>query len=260
MITLRYTKKNTPYIWASELYNSLKPDQSFLPWFKAMIGYGFKENTEYWGFLKPVQLKSGEVRNEQDWSIKLDMAKSIAMLQNNETGRQIRGYLLTLEQQKEDGRLLSGEQIDALMELAEVMGLFTIQKFLEKEHYAQFIINSKPDSWWSYRAKLIGITKEDIKAIIITYGIKYESMRQSMFHIDRFELVKWACVDLFKALGKSDEYALNMGNRAKAFAKKFQFNVIDDRYTPLSFTSSRQELIIAQIKNYKSKQGILSPF
>ncbi|WP_461139221.1 antA/AntB antirepressor family protein [Spirosoma pomorum] len=257
---MRYSQKGTPYVWASELYESLKPDQPFLQWFKTMVGYGFKENTEYWEFSKPVELKSGEIRKERDWSVKLDMAKNIAIIQNNEIGRQIRSYLLSLEQQKEDGKLLTGQQIDALMELAEIMGLFTVQKFLEKEHYAQYLLSSKPDHWWDYRAKLIGITKDDIKAIITSYGLKYESMRQSMFHIDRFELVKWACIDLFKAMGKSDEYATNMGNRAKSFAKKFKFEVIDDRYAPLKFTSSRQQLIIDQIKSYKSKQGLLSSF
>ena len=44
MITIYYTKKGTPYVWASELHSELNIVIPLSTWFTAMIEYGFNES------------------------------------------------------------------------------------------------------------------------------------------------------------------------------------------------------------------------
>lgn len=260
MLRVHNSKKNTPFVIASELYRELQIEEPFVKWFRSMIALGFKADIDHWMYFVQKEQPTGEVINVPEWSVRLDMAKHIALIQNNELGRQLRNYLLTLDQQKEDGALLTSPQIEALMDIAEVLGLFSVQKYLESEHHTQFIVNSKTTEWWDYRAKLFGLTADDVRSIIEKYGIKYESQRQALFHIDKFELVRRAAIDLFKVLGKSDEYAQNMGKTAKMLAERLKVSVYNDIGMSLNFNSDKQNTTIQEIQNYKAPTNLLKTF
>ncbi|MEM1136971.1 MAG: antA/AntB antirepressor family protein [Bacteroidota bacterium] len=82
---------------ARELHTFLESKQDFSTWIKNRIRrYKFEEGTDYTSFHKIVEReKGGSKRN--DYALTIDMAKELAMVENNERGRQARGILLNVK-------------------------------------------------------------------------------------------------------------------------------------------------------------------
>lgn len=84
---------------ARELHAFLKSKREFSTWIKDRIKkYGFLENQDFCSFDNFVKRETGgSVRT--DYHISLDMAKELAMVENNAMGRQIRRYFIACEKQ-----------------------------------------------------------------------------------------------------------------------------------------------------------------
>jgi len=85
---------------ARELHAKLGVGRDFSNWIKARIGeYGFTAHIDY----VEVSARSGENpsggRPRVEYALSLDMAKELAMVENNEIGRATRRYFLTCERQ-----------------------------------------------------------------------------------------------------------------------------------------------------------------
>lgn len=81
---------------ARELYEFLEVGRDFSTWIKKRIGkYGFEANVDYILTLT----RTGERQNvtKHDYYLTLDTAKEIAMVENNERGRQARRYFIDVE-------------------------------------------------------------------------------------------------------------------------------------------------------------------
>ena len=261
MIDLRYSKKNTPFVWASEIFNELGHKGVVATWFIEILRKGeFIINTHYWPFLRDEETADGRVIQVQDWSVRLDMAKMLLAKEENDRSRSLLNYLLFLENQRSEGELLSKRQIGALLEIAKVLGLFSVQKFLKDEHFNLYTLDSKPYGWWEYRAKLFGVTVDDIKAIFVKYNIKYVNQEQALFYIDRFELIRRATIDLFKVMGKSDTYAINVSDTVVMLAEEMNVRIYNDIGISLDFNTEKQRQTIHQLKNYKTKPLLLAAF
>lgn len=79
---------------ARELWENLHVGRDFSTWMKERIErYGFIEGTDF----SPVQRKSTGGRPATEYFLTMDMAKEIAMVENNEVGRMIRKYLIEVE-------------------------------------------------------------------------------------------------------------------------------------------------------------------
>ena len=89
-----------PTVSARELYDGLDVKTAFKDWFPRMTEYGFEPGKDF-NVLKNerVQIEGRrEVRREiTDYSISVDMAKQICMLQRTERGRMYRQYFIDLE-------------------------------------------------------------------------------------------------------------------------------------------------------------------
>jgi anti-repressor protein len=260
MINIYKSKKGTSYVHASDLHTELEIQTPLAIWFPRMIEYGFTENVDYYQFNKIVNLAQGGSVNKFEWSVHIEMAKHIAMIQRSVKGKAIREYLLDLDRKRNDGELLTREQITALIEITGVLGLFSMQSYLEKEHYESFILANKPENWWSHRAWLFGFTTKDLKEIVEVLGIKYRNQKQSIFYIDKFELVRIATVDLFLSLGKSTEFAINISKTAESLAKTMGIEIYDDRNMSISFTNDKQKNTISQIQNRRQQSTLLDNF
>jgi anti-repressor protein len=80
---------------ARDLYERLGTVTRFGIWIKRRIEeYGFKEGEDFCSKL----IKSTGGRPATDYLLSLDMAKELAMLENNEKGREIRRYLIRIEE------------------------------------------------------------------------------------------------------------------------------------------------------------------
>lgn len=79
---------------ARELHERLEISERFANWFERVCAYGFEENADYLGCKVFNTLAKQEL---QDYSITIEMAKQICMLQRSDKGRQYREYFLKLE-------------------------------------------------------------------------------------------------------------------------------------------------------------------
>jgi phage anti-repressor protein len=256
MVEIFHSSQGTPFVSAQELYSKLKVTAPIQEWFQEMVDYGFAENVDYSCHHKN-HLVKGEVVVEYKWAVKLDMAKHIAMIQKSALGREIREYLNFLDRKVQDGKLLSHEQIKALFEICKVLGYFTVQKYLEREHFDFF---NKPKEWWKHRAKLLGYEKTDLEEMVKTIGIKYVNERQALFHIDRKKLLRAAIIDLFMAMGKGEEYAKNVARFAESIVVEIDPPIYDDTEMSLDFKSETERRTIEQLKVSDTPTLLLATF
>ena len=85
--------ENVNSVNARDLHNRLQSKQDFSTWIKNRIKkYGFEENRDY-----IIVTEHTNGRPLKEYYITLDMAKELAMVENNEKGRQIRLYFIEVE-------------------------------------------------------------------------------------------------------------------------------------------------------------------
>ena len=97
---------DTQTVSARELYDGLsqedglKGTERFSKWFERYSSYGFTENEDYTSVQKSTEVQNNggmQMRELQDYSLSVDMAKQICILQRTEKGKKIRQYLIELE-------------------------------------------------------------------------------------------------------------------------------------------------------------------
>ena len=82
---------------ARELHEFLGNGDMFANWIKHRVEkYGFVENQDFVSFLVATKKPNGG-RPSQEYYITLDMAKQLAMVENNEKGMQVRKYFIECE-------------------------------------------------------------------------------------------------------------------------------------------------------------------
>ncbi len=251
MIEIRYSKKNTPFVYASELHKKLNIRTPLRKWFPRQTKF-FEEEIDYFRVDRKVRAEKGGTQLAADWAIQLEMAKHISVMCNSSEGKAIRKYLLGLDDKVKDGKLLDRKQIIAIIDLIEVLGYFSVQVKLEQNHHSIF---SKSENWWNYRARIFGQSASDLKDIMQKLGKKYKNQRQALLHIDKYELLRRASFDLFKAMGKSDVYSKNISTTVKEISKEMEPEIYDDRNMSISFKSEKQEATIRNL--YSPKQRLI---
>lgn len=84
---------------ARDLHTYLQSAQQFADWIKKRIEqYGFVEGEDFC-FIN-LRSKGRGGHNRTDYHLTLDTAKELAMVENNEQGRQVRRYFIKLEKEK----------------------------------------------------------------------------------------------------------------------------------------------------------------
>ncbi|EGT4187541.1 antA/AntB antirepressor family protein [Clostridioides difficile] len=112
LVTVYETDTGEKIVFARELHNNLEVKRQFIDWIEDRIKqYGFKENEDYSVFHKNMKNSTGG-RPSKEYVLKLDVAKELAMVQNNNKGREIRRYFIRLE--KLLNRTLSNSQLSQI--------------------------------------------------------------------------------------------------------------------------------------------------
>ncbi len=135
----------------------------------------------------------------------------------------------------------------ALFDICKVMGFFSVQEYFEKEHYDK-IFQYKGTSWWDERAKIFGYTAKQLKSALKELGVKYQSQRQALMRLDKYELIRIGVTEMFIVMGKSHAYAKNVGNIAKDIAMQIKPEIYNDKDISIDFKSDEQNLIITDLK------------
>ena len=149
----------------------------------------------------------------------------------------------------------------AILELAKVMGLVSCQAAAEQKHLEMYESrnNGSAANWWTFRSQVMGYSSDKLKEKMKRLGKSAtgKTQRQMLMKVDKYEMVNTAVIDLFMALGKTEEYAKNLGKLAKFFAKELNVDIFDDRDTPLTLTphlNAELETEVRQLKKGKYLQ------
>lgn len=83
---------------ARALHTFLSVGRDFSTWIKERVAkYGFVEGVDFIRFTNSGEPTSGGDNRTIDYALTLDMAKELAMVENNERGRQVRQYFIACE-------------------------------------------------------------------------------------------------------------------------------------------------------------------
>jgi len=86
---------------ARDLHAFLGIGRDFSNWIRGRIEhFGFAEGQDF----SPILAKSTGGRPGQEYHLTLDMAKELAMVENNDQGRQVRRYFIAMERQARESR------------------------------------------------------------------------------------------------------------------------------------------------------------
>jgi phage anti-repressor protein len=101
LIKVRKTKEGQQVVSARELWQFLNVGRHFNSWIKGRIEkYDFIENEDFIIVSLITQngvIKKGGDRKSLDYILSLDMAKELAMIENNPAGRAVRRYFIQCE-------------------------------------------------------------------------------------------------------------------------------------------------------------------
>lgn len=109
---------------ARDLHAFLEISSIFSNWIHRRIAhYGFVEGEDFFPFLE----KSRGGRPGTGFHLTLDMAKELAMVENNEKGRQVRRYFIAMEREARESRgatyLSVGQQLAIHRQVPKLLGL-----------------------------------------------------------------------------------------------------------------------------------------
>lgn len=96
LVNVYQNEVNEKIVDARELHEFLEVGKDFTSWIKSKLTkYGFEEGLDYYVTFT----KTGERKNvtKHDYKLKMDTAKEIAMVENNDKGRQVRKYFIEVE-------------------------------------------------------------------------------------------------------------------------------------------------------------------
>lgn len=208
---------------AKELHKELGIRKHFASWIKQSIERAFLEDGT--DFISEKGKSTGG-RPSIDYLLTKDSAIQIIIMSGGQFAKKLRDKVVELYNQHDTGLAFTSSQIEALMDLSKAMTLVSIQKNVEKRHFA--IYNDKY-TWHKYRAALLGYDTKDVIKAMQQVNKKHHTMRASLIKLDAVELIRVGVVDFMKAMGKSDEYATNVGGLCKSMASKMELgNIIWD--------------------------------
>ncbi len=121
-------RNGTEWVDGRGLHGALEVETRFDTWLGRRIEqYAFTEGEDYEVLLKSEQNPSGG-RPATEYSLSLDMAKELAMLENNEAGRRIRRYFIGVEKKARQlytrMRELGIEQVEACAVMGYIYNRF----------------------------------------------------------------------------------------------------------------------------------------
>jgi len=112
---ITWNGENVTAVNARDLWKFLESRQDFSSWIKRRIEkYGFIEGRDYLLHQFMEQLPSG-AKHRIEYMVSLDMAKELAMVENNERGRQARQYFIAVEKRYRHSAVTAESIMAALM-------------------------------------------------------------------------------------------------------------------------------------------------
>lgn len=236
-LQLLVSKKGTKVVTATNLHQVLE-----------LGSQNYAQNIRKWlddvfefrdGIRKPVKMQDYAPRRMadstiiEDYYLSVELAKLIALHSKSKLKLKYAKWLQSQEEQPADPEMLSKEQVLVVLDLVKEMGRISYQENCERSHHKVYesLNGGQAHNWWNYRADILGYSAEVLREKVRAIGQKSQgkSQRQLLMFFDKYEVIRTGVIDLFMALGKSEQYARSMGDLAKSFAEELQIEIFDDR-------------------------------
>lgn len=217
--------KENGWINAKDIYSFVEVRTRFNDWIKRCINYAdLQEGEDYYSKLG----KSTGGKPPTIFYFSIDAAKEVCIVSATSKAKKLRRWLISLSKRHESGLAFTAPQVEALIDLSRAMTLVSIQKKVERKH---FDLYNHPQTWWNYRAALLGYSKESLIEAMKEVNKKHRSIRTSLLQLDANELIRTGVIDFMIAMGETNEYATNVGNLCKSMASKMKLGDIiwDDK-------------------------------
>ena len=199
-------KDGEKLVSARELHEFLEVGRDFSTWIKERIAkFGFEEGIDFSPILGNSTESTG--RPKIEYVLKLDMAKELSMVENNEKGRQARKYFIEVEKQFNKQKLPQTYK-EALLELVRV----------EEEREQLLLLNKEQQETIDYQQETI-IHKEDV-IISLVDETELANKRQRITQIVRFRSKNYQ--DRYRLLYHEFEkkFHVNLEMRLERYNKK----------------------------------------
>ena len=201
VVTLKIiTLDDTQCVSARDLHASLSIGRDFSTWIKERIEkYGFIEGKDF----SPKLGESTGGRPTIEYDLSLSMAKELAIVENNEKGRQIRQYLIKVEQAWNTPEMIMARALQvsnkAIHSLTEQLSLAekTIEEQKPKAEYYDTLIERGNSTNLRNTAKELGIPeKQFIKQLQLDrflYRDKHNQLCPYAEYVQKgyFEMKEW---------------------------------------------------------------------
>lgn len=212
---------NEPTVSARELHKSLEISKRFSAWFETN-SQGFVENEDYTSVLTGTEVQNNggvQIRELQDYSLTVDMAKHICLMSRTEKGKECRQYLIDLEkawntpEQVFARALKMADQTiaklkDSVKSLSTEVNMKNqiIGELKPKADYYDEILNNPGLVTITQIAKDYGMSGKKMNEVLHDLGIQYKQSDQwllySKYHGMGYTHSK--TVDIVRSDGRSD--------------------------------------------------------
>ncbi len=260
------SKKGTKVVTATSLHNALQLNNDhYMANVKRWLSdiYEFSD-----GIRKPEKMKDYAPRKLKDqpimddYYLSVELAKMITLNSKSKVKQKYAKWLYSLEDEVEDGEFLTKEQVFSALELAKAMSLVSCQLSSERKHLKTYEKKNggAANNWWKYRESILGYSADQLKDRLARLGksTSGKSQRYMLLMLDKYETIRTGVIDLFMAMGKTENYAIKMGDLAKKLAEELQLEIYDDRKGNNIFAASVNEELIKELKHVKEGETLLA--
>lgn len=183
LIKIEVNEQQEPVISARELHKVLGVGKRFSAWWETQIGYGFEENQDYTtvpeGTLVPHGANGAMIR-VNDYAMKLDMAKELAMVSKTEKGKEVRKYFIQVEKDFNSPEKIMARALKIAEHQINTLQLENKQKeqiiceLQPKATYYDFILQSNQLMPISLIAKDYGMGAQTLNNKLHELGVQYK--------------------------------------------------------------------------------------
>lgn len=211
------TVNENGFVSAREVYRLLDIKERFSSWFQNALNffdgeYGVRRSFSY----------TSNNQKLDDFLIPIAMAKEICMTSKN--GKELRKYLLSLSDKKDEGLLLNHDEILELNPLVEASFIKEFRDKARNSHLSLYVTdNAKGKDYAKANIKrntICGIDREEIAKRLYSINKKSTTLDADLIKLDKYELIRIAVIDCMLFFGKTKEYAINIGDLCKKLAIK----------------------------------------
>lgn len=237
---------------ARELYKGLEITDRFNRWFESLLKYGFEENQDFRCVKTSTQQNQyGGIKEIDDYSITLDMAKQICMLQRTELGKKYRTYLINLEKAwNEPGAVMARALEIAHKTLADCQNQVAIMK-PKADVYDQLVDRSKCINFRDFASK-IGLSQNEFMEKLRSKYIYKNSIGEYRAYS---EYQKYFCLRTYTKGDKTGEQLMLNMNGITYFTEKYKPSAIAELVIKQNETEY-QKIIDETAEAYIEKEKI----